>query len=271
MQVTSTGKGEDYAWLSRYPKMRKWLGDKHLKGLAAKTYYIKNEDWEVTISVDRNDIEDDQLGIYASQVQMAGLSAAELYGDIINEVKNNAFTGIGMDDTTFYSTSHTLNDSNGTTRTYSNKGTVALSAADTASVTASYGAARVAIMKMADEEGQNLGLMPDLLEVPPALEAVARTIADSDKLADLSVNPYRGTCKVYVNPGLTSDTAWFLHVTSRPIKPFIVQVRKAPTLVSQVDTSSDAVFLKREFRYGAEARAAGAYGFWQLSYGSTGV
>lgn len=28
MEVQSTGKGEDYAWLSRFPKMRKWVGEK---------------------------------------------------------------------------------------------------------------------------------------------------------------------------------------------------------------------------------------------------
>ncbi|ENU7738562.1 Mu-like prophage major head subunit gpT family protein, partial [Salmonella enterica] len=29
-------------------------------------------------------------------------------------------------------------------------------------------------------------------------------------------------------------------------------------------------FMRRKFRFGAEARAAGGYSFWQLAYGSTG-
>lgn len=272
MVIPSTGKGMDYAWLSRFPKMRKWIGDKHIKGLALGKYYVANEDWETTIEVDRNDLEDDQLGIYNSQAQMAGESAGELWGDILTDLKNNAFTALGMDGVTYYSTAHVLTDSNGVAHTYSNKGTAALSAASLAAVVASYGAARTAIMGFKDEEGQPLGLVPDLLEVPPALEAVANIIANAEKLADDSPNPYRGTCRVKVNPRLTSSTAWMLHVSNRgSIKPFIIQNRKAPVFVSQTSMENDNVFNRRMFKFGAEARAAGAYGFWQLSYGSTGA
>ncbi|MEC9314515.1 MAG: Mu-like prophage major head subunit gpT family protein, partial [Pseudomonadota bacterium] len=59
MEVPSTTKTEDYAWLERFPKMRKWVGEKHVKALKAGKYTATNEDWETTIAVDRNDIEDD--------------------------------------------------------------------------------------------------------------------------------------------------------------------------------------------------------------------
>ena len=272
MTVASTGSGVDYAWLSRFPKMRQWVGDKHIKQLKLGNYYVKNLDWETTIGVDRNDIEDDQLGIYNAQAQMAGQSAGELYGDIITDLKNNAFTGLGMDGVPYYSDSHTLTNADGVSSTYDNKLTAALSAASLSAVTSSYGAARIMVMGFKDEEGQPLGLIPDLLEVPPALEAVALIIANADKLADDSPNPYRGTCRVKVNPRLTSATAWMLHVSNRgAIKPFVLQTRKAPTFVSQTSMENDDVFNRREFKFGAEARAAGAYGFWQLSIGSTGA
>ena len=272
MTVPSSGAGVDYAWLSRFPKMRQWVGDKHIKQLKLGNYYVKNLDWETTIAVDRNDIEDDQLGIYNAQAQMAGQSAGELYGDIITDLKNNAFTGLGMDGVAYYSDSHVLTNADGVSATYDNKLTAALSAASLAAVTASYGAARIAVMGFKDEEGQPLGLIPDLLEVPPALEAVALIIANADKLADDSPNPYRGTCRVKVNPRLTSSTAWMLHVSNRgAIKPFVLQTRKAPTFVSQTSMENDDVFNRREYKFGAEARAAGAYGFWQLSVGSTGA
>ena len=74
-----------------------------------------------------------------------------------------------------------------------------------------------------------------------------------------------------VNPGLTNEKAWFLHVTNQPVKPFIFQQRKAPVFVSQVDMSADNVFMRGEYLYGTEARASGAYGFWQLSVGSDGT
>lgn len=272
MEVQSTGAGEDYAWLSRFPKMRKWVGEKFIKVLEAGKYYKKNEDWETTIAVDRNDIEDDRLGIYNVQAMGAGESAAELRDIIVDDLKNAAFASECMDGQFFYDTDHPLQNSDGVASSVSNKGTAALSAATLAAVTASYGAARTAIMGYTDSEGMPLRLIPDTLEVPPALEAVARIICEKDKLVDNSPNPYQGTAKVIVNPALTSATQWMLHVTSKQsMKPFIVQMRKAPVFVSQTDMSADDVFNKAEYKFGAEARATGLYGFWQLSWGSTGA
>ena len=71
---------------------------------------------------------------------------------------------------------------------------------------------------------------------------------------------------------ITSATQWMLHVTSKQsVKPFIVQMRKRPTFVQQIGSDNDDVFNRRLFKFGAEARATGVYGFWQLSYGSTGA
>ncbi len=271
MEVPSTGAGEDYAWLSRFPKMRKWIGDKFVKVLEAGKYYKKNEDWEATIAVDRNDIEDDRLGIYNTQAMGAGESAAELRDVIVDSLKNGAFANTCMDGQYFYDTDHPLKNSDGVTSSVSNKLTTTLAATNLAAVQASYGAARTMIMGFTDSEGMPLRLIPDTLEVPPALEAVARIICEADKLQDNSPNPFKGTAKVLVNPGLTSSTAWFLHVTSKQsVKPFIIQMRKSPVFVSQTDMSADDVFDRREFKFGAEARATGVYGFWQLSVGSTG-
>lgn len=272
MEVPSTGSGEDYAWLSRFPKMRKWVGEKFVKVLEAGKYYKKNEDWETTIAVDRNDIEDDRLGIYNTQALGAAEAAGELRDIIVDDLKNGAFANTCMDGQYFYDTDHPLKTSDGVSSSVSNKGTAALSAASLAAVTASYGAARQAIMGYTDSEGMPLRLIPDTLEVPPALEAVARIICEKDKLLDNSPNPYQGTAKVLVNPALTSSTAWMLHVTGKQsVKPFIIQMRKSPVFVSQTDMASEDVFNKREYKFGAEARATGVYGFWQLSYGSTGA
>lgn len=267
MEVPSTGAGEDYAWLSRFPKMRKWVGDKVVKALEAGKFYKKNEDWETTIAVDRNDIEDDRLGLYNNQAMSAGESAGELHDIIVDDLKNGAFANACMDGQYYYDTDHPVAGAS-----VSNKGTAALSSATKAAAIASYGAARTAIMNFKDEEGMPLRLIPDTLEVPPALEAVARTLCEADKLDDNSPNPYKGTAKVLVNPALTSATAWMLHVTSKQsIKPFIVQMRKKPVFVQQISAENDDVFNRREFKFGAEARATGVYGFWQLSYGSTGA
>ncbi|HDT5996308.1 TPA: Mu-like prophage major head subunit gpT family protein, partial [Citrobacter freundii] len=45
---------------------------------------------------------------------------------------------------------------------------------------------------------------------------------------------------------------------------------KKPDFVEQTDYSNDNVFMNKKFRFGAEARANGGYGFWQMGYGSDG-
>ena len=74
-----------------------------------------------------------------------------------------------------------------------------------------------------------------------------------------------------VNARLTSDTAWFLLDTTKPVKPLVYQERKKPVFVQQTTMDSDNVFMRKKFRYGAEARAAGGYAFWQMAFGSTGT
>ncbi len=265
MKVPSGSSQNDYTWLSRFPKMIKWLGSKTVKALKAFTYTVVNDDYEATVEVNRNDIEDDNLGIYAPMAKEAGFSSKQLPDEIDAEIKNNSFANLCYDGQYFYDTDHSVAGSS-----VSNLGTAALSAVDKAGVAASYGAARLAIMSFTDDESRPLGLIPDLLEVPPALEATAKLICNNPKLEDDKPNPYFGTAEVLVNPRLTSATAWFLHVTNRPLKPFIYQERKAPVFVQQVNPDSDDVFLRKMFKFGAEARAAGGYGLWQLSYGSTG-
>jgi phage major head subunit gpT-like protein len=269
MKVPSGSAQNDYSWLSRFPRMRKWIGDKVIKALEAFKYTIVNDDFEATVEVDRNDIEDDNLGIYAPMAQEAGFSSKQLPDEIVADLKNNAFTSVCYDGQYFYDTDHPVGDENPVS--VSNKSSVGLSAINQIAVGASYGAARTAIMNFTDDEGRPLGLIPDTLEVPPALEATAKLICESDKLADDTPNPYKGTAKVLINPRLTSETAWFLHVTSRPVKPFIYQERKKPMFVSQTSMEADDVFNRKKYKFGAEARAAGGYAFWQMSYGSDGL
>ena len=54
-----------YGWLGKFPSLRKWVGDRVIESMKTHGYQIVNEDFEATVAVDRNDIADDELGIYA--------------------------------------------------------------------------------------------------------------------------------------------------------------------------------------------------------------
>ncbi|MCL2829992.1 MAG: Mu-like prophage major head subunit gpT family protein [Betaproteobacteria bacterium] len=271
MKITSTTSQNDYAWLSNFPKMREWIGDKRVDSLAASKYTIANKDWEATIEVDRNDIEDDNLGIYAPQAQMAGKSAAQLPDDIVFALINGGFKNPCHDGQYFFDADHPGVDADGEKCSVSNKSNKPLSAASEGAALAGYGAARTAMQKFADDQGVPLNIRPNILLVPSALEYVAKTLMTAERLEDGKPNLFRGTAEVVVDARLTSDTAWYLLDTTQAVKPVIYQERKAPVFVDQVDLSSDDVFMRKKFKFGVEARAAGGYGFWQLAFGSTGA
>ena len=69
MQVPSSGRSVDYKWLGDFPVMREWLGDRVIKDLSAFHYEITNKDYESTVEVDRNDVQDDQIGVYTPMIQ----------------------------------------------------------------------------------------------------------------------------------------------------------------------------------------------------------
>ncbi|HFK9525130.1 TPA: Mu-like prophage major head subunit gpT family protein [Citrobacter farmeri] len=268
MVVPSTGKQNDYSWLGRFPKMRKWIGDKVVKALSAFNYSLVNDDFEATVEVERNELEDDQLLGLATQAAEAGQSAAELPADLVFALLNKGFTLPCYDGQPFFDTDHPVGTDN--PHSVSNKGTKKLKVGSLAEAKASYGAARTAMRTFKDDEGASLKIRPTILVVPPMLEDDANYLMTAEKFPDGTPNPYRNTAEVLVAPELTSDTAWFLLDTTRQVKPLIYQERKKPVFVEQTDYNAENVFMRKKFLFGAEARAAAGYGFWQMAYGSTG-
>ena len=271
MEVPSTGASNNYKWLSNWPKLRKWVGDKVVKSLAAFKYTIENDDFEATVEVDRNDIDDDNLGIYKPQAEMAGQSSKEWADDLIYDVVNAAFTAECYDGQYFFDTDHPVGDGKGGSSSVSNKLTAVLSNATLAAAQASFGAAKIMMGGFKDDEGRSLNCRQTKLLVGPGLEDMANMLMNNDKLADNTPNPYKNQAKVVVDTRITSATFWAILDTSKPIRPFIFQPRKKPVFVKQTDPESDGVFNRKKFKFGAEARGAAGYGLWQLAVGSTGA
>ncbi len=255
----STTDTETYAWLGDIPGMREWVGDRMIQNLSASDYSIKNKDFELTMGVPRNAIEDDKIGVYNPSVQMLGQSAAMHPDKLVFSLLGNGFTEKCYDGQPFFSANHKAGKNS-----VSNKGTAKLTMA-------SYIAARTAIMSMTNSKGEPLGLIPDVLTVPPALEADAREILIADQINGTK-NTMAGTAKPLVAPRLAGhDTAWFLLCTNMPIKPLIYQKRTAAKFISLTAETDENVFMKKVFLYGVDYRGNAGYGLWQLAYGSDGT
>lgn len=75
----------------------------------------------------------------------------------------------------------------------------------------SLNAARVALRSQRGSQGEYYAIEPWALVVPPQLETTAQQVlADINATKVSDVNPFSGTLELIVEPGLTSETAWYL-------------------------------------------------------------
>lgn len=65
-----------------------------------------------------------------------------------------------------------------------------------------YGEARAVMCSYRDEAGKPLGLVPNLLVVPPTLEAAARKVVVSDRVSNGATNEWAGSAELLVSPWL---------------------------------------------------------------------
>lgn len=107
--ITSTGKEEKYGWLGQFPRLRKWIGDRQLKNLAAHDYAIKNEPYEGTVVVPKEDIEDDNYGVYAALFQDMGYGAETHPDELVFGLLADGFTKPCYDNQYFFDTDHPVN------------------------------------------------------------------------------------------------------------------------------------------------------------------
>lgn len=269
MLVPSQSSEEGYAWLSKFPKMKRWVGDKTKKSLKAFKYAIANDDWEATIEVDRNDIEDDKTGAYGVQAKASGASAASWLDEMVGEAVSSCFTALCFDGQYFCDTDHPVGPE-GSQVSVSNKITTKLEIDTLAKAKASFGVAKTMMRQFKDDEGRPLKCRPNILLVGPALEDVANTLRTSDRLEDGKANIYKGTFEVVVFDEI-EDESWFLLDTTQPVMPFVVQERKKPVPVHQTGPESNGVFENHILKFSVEARGNSGHAFWQLCVGSTGT
>lgn len=120
MKVPSTGASENYSWLTGMPSIREWLGDRIVNSLSAARYVIENKEFELTISVKRKQIEDDQYGIFGKPLEQMGYETAQHPDDLVFTLLGGG-TGIKCyDGQFFFDTDHPGYDATGEVISVSN-------------------------------------------------------------------------------------------------------------------------------------------------------
>lgn len=262
--VPSTLRTENYAWLGQSPQVREFIGERIPKGLSEFSYSITNRKWENTISVDHEDIEDEQYGQLKIRAGQLG-SKASMHRNILSWAQVElGFSTVCYDGQDYFSASHAENLSG----TQSNTASGALTATN-------YGSYRASMMNFLDDTGIHVGIMPTDLIVPPALEYTARLLLNADFVASdagtaTQQNVWKGSTNLKMTRWLTSASHWYLEDSSQFLKPVIFQ-EKEPMTVKVLDESSDSerAFMRDEFLYGTRARYATGFADWRVMFGSS--
>ena len=107
--VRSASRQTTYPWLGRTTKFREWLGDRVIQALETHEYTIVNRNFEDTVAIDRNDIEDDTYGAYEPIIEQLGWDT-KVHPDMllfamIKDAVANPGDVVGFDGVPFFSAS----------------------------------------------------------------------------------------------------------------------------------------------------------------------
>lgn len=241
--IPSIKAQETYPWLGSTPKMREWKAERMPKGLSEYFFTVINYDWEGSIAVDRNAIEDDQYGQITLRVKELAVEAQRFFDEL-------AFTLVGQGNQTT-GTSYFVNKqitcydgkamfannhSEGLSGTQSNVGTTDLSAVPLQQT-------MTAMRLFKDDQGKPSHIKPNMMVTSPSLEFTARELLNSTYYPDattqaapvkLAVNVLKGILDLTITPYITNQYSWFVFDTTGVVKPLILQLRKAPEFTDLV-------------------------------------
>jgi phage major head subunit gpT-like protein len=115
MVVPSNTGGNNYGWMAAVPRMREWIGARVVHSLSAHTYEVRNRTFENTVSIKREEIEDDQYGVYGAIFERMGQDAATHPDEMIFGLLASGFTTLCFDGQPFFSATHPVGTGAGTT------------------------------------------------------------------------------------------------------------------------------------------------------------
>lgn len=274
LEIDSTKDKEIHAWLGSTPKMTEWVSERKLKGMLEHTFEITNKDFEVTIEVERNALEDDQYGQIKLRANQLGLEARRFRDEyLVTIIEAN---GLCYDGQNFFDTDHVQGEESAQSNAPAASSTYAIEQAS--DFLAVLRLVSSAMAQFKDDKGKHYGARPTAVMVPTSLEWLAKEAFDPMFRGGgetSSTNWAKGAVSVIVNPFLTNNaTAAYSAVywldLSKPIKPFIFQNRKEPEFVAFDKPDSYELFMRRRIMYGVDARFNMGFGEWKLAYKTVG-
>lgn len=254
--IPSAANNEKYGWLGAVPSMRVWADEKQIQSLESFSYTLINRDYEATLGVNRNALEDDQLGAIKLQVSELARQAKMFPRQLLIAAIAAGTTDLAYDGLPFFSASHSEGDSGVQSNIVTGTGvTVAQFKADFISARA-----KMFAFKNSRGEPMNEGVNKFRVVIAPSLQGVAEEALNS-LLIDNTTNSIKGAADILISSRLSGND-WYLFELSGVLKPFILQERKPVQFVS-LNEGSEGSFMRKSYLYGIEWRGTLGYGLWQ--------
>lgn len=120
MTVPSSSRDETYGWLGQFPQLREWVGPRHVHKLQNQSFKIVNRQFESTISVSKNDISDDRIGIFKPMFSEMGHLARNHPEELIFSLLADGFSTPCYDGQNYFDADHPQTNKDGAEITVSN-------------------------------------------------------------------------------------------------------------------------------------------------------
>lgn len=259
MKVPSSTKSTTFGWTERVGKPREWFGDREILNAQARDYVMTSRDFEMTIGLDRNDIEDDNLGIFET-TQIPELAYGfrkhpdAVFMDLLqsNPILFPNGDKVCYDGKAFFANDHAYGPDDSPS-TIDNLESLALDATN-------FVTAYTKMVSYQDGFGRSLMSRPTHIIVPSQLKKAALDIVSATLTGGGNTNTLVNWVQVIEAEELNNDpTAWYLADLSKPVKPLVHMTRKSPEFVSKDNLTDDNVFFQKKFLYGVDSRDA--FGF----------
>ncbi len=262
-EIPMTTRTQNINWLGRAPAMREWIDQKRSEQLRGFDYSLATKDWESTIEVDRNDIEDDTLGLYGPAIQMLGIRAKQFPDKRLSQQR--VANPLCYDGKALYATDHQEGDSGAQSNLLTGTGVT------TTTVRADFYAALKALETFKDDKGEpfiegGVDNKDVIATIPPALRQVFEDLNNPGPGSTVA----KTDIPFEVDSRLTDVNDWYLDFVGYPIKPFLKLNRKDISFVALDNPeTTETVFMRKKFYYGVEGRGDIMPGFYQFTVKTT--
>lgn len=256
-EIQSDGADEKYGMLGTMPGVREWLGKRQFKQLRSADFTIANREWENSLEVEKNDVDDDRLGFYRASFVDFGTEAMHHPDELLFEALVAGETEACFDGQFFFDTDHAWGDSG----TQSNDLTYAAATGTVptaAEFRAAFHQARTAMLKYKNDQGKKLNRpvstkMSNLLVVvPPELELQAYEGLTAAFNSSGASNVVIDVPQIVVSPILEDATKFYTFHLSGSLKPFVFQKRRpirTPVWKGMDDPETKTLKMMTDARY----------------------